>query len=827
MKCLLAIRVLALVSAITCALCGLPRIAAAEAAAGGVTSGGIEGTVYTIDADGNRSAVPNAQVRLIGPSFSQQTVTNSQGRYSFSIVGANAYRIEAMTRGLSGSNTVTFVSGTSLDVPVELRIEAVKESVTVTASAEPPVSTYSSDQSVISKSTVLNAPNKQDRVDALLPLIPGVVRGPDGLINMKGARASQGGSLVNSANVTDPVTGNAAMSLPIDVVESVKVIANPYDPEYGRLTGAVSTLETVTGNFNAFHATVQNLLVRPRKRAGDFIGIESATPRITATGPLVKNKIAFTQSFEYRFIRTPVSSLPQLQRDMKLEGFNSFSQIDAILSQRQSVTASFALYPQKLNYLGLNTFTPQPSTPDLHQRGYMGSIQHRYATGADSMLVSQFSYKRFDADVTANSNDPYQLLVETTNGGFFDRQRRQTYRTEWQETYQFGTRKFFGAHQFKIGSDFAHSDYDGRIDLQPVSILGVSNLPIERIGFGPASRFDVRQNEVAWFLADKWAPFQRLTIDLGLRFDRDSVTDSTNAAPRAGFALMLTRDAKTLLKGGAGFFYDRVPLNIASFPFLPGRTIATLAPTGEVLSSVAYANAITAGLRNPRSLGGNVELDRQVTSAFLLRAGFQERNTSRDFVLTPETSLGLLSLSNSGRAFYREFQVTGQYKVKRGTLNASYVRSKAQGNLNDFNQFFGNNAVAVIQPDARGRLPFDAPNRFLSWGQWEAPFKLTVLPVLDIHTGFPYSLIDQSRDFVGPRNSMRLPRFTSFDLQVTRPISIPLPHEKFKARVGFSVFNLLNHFNPRDVQSDVDSERFGALFNGVGRTFRGKFILEF
>jgi hypothetical protein len=74
---------------------------------------------------------------------------------------------------------------------------------------------------------------------------------------------------------------------------------------------------------------------------------------------------------------------------------------------------------------------------------------------------------------------------------------------------------------------------------------------------------------------------------------------------------------------------------------------------------------------------------------------------------------------------------------------------------------------------------------------------------------------------------MRFPRFTSFDLQVTRPISIPLPHERFKARVGFSVFNLFNHFNPRDVQSDLDSDRFGALFNGVGRIFRGKFILEF
>src|SRR5271169_4289413 len=108
------------------------------------------------------------------------------------------------------------------------------------------------------------------------------------------------------------------------------------------------------------------------------------------------------------------------------------------LTPRQTMTGSFVLYPQKVNYLGLNTFVPQPSTPDLHQRGYMVSTQHRYTLGPESIIVSQLSYKRFDADVTANSSAPYQLLVETTSGGFFDPQNRQTYRTEWQETYQFG-----------------------------------------------------------------------------------------------------------------------------------------------------------------------------------------------------------------------------------------------------------------------------------------------------------------------------------------------------------------------------------------------------
>jgi hypothetical protein len=115
---------------------------------------------------------------------------------------------------------------------------------------------------------------------------------------------------------------------------------------------------------------------------------------LTVTGPLVNDKIAFTQSFEYRFHRTPVSSRPQLQRDMKLEGLNSFSQLDSNLTERQSLTASFALHPLKFNHLRLNTFTSQTSTPDLYQRGYIALPQHRYATGPDSLLLSQFSYRR-------------------------------------------------------------------------------------------------------------------------------------------------------------------------------------------------------------------------------------------------------------------------------------------------------------------------------------------------------------------------------------------------------------------------------------------------
>jgi outer membrane receptor protein involved in Fe transport len=793
----------------------------------GDDSGSVRGDVVTVGSDGTRSFVPDASIVLHGNNISLQATANDQGTYAFASVPLGTYELNAQAPGLIGTATVQVKAGTTQDVSIQLEVETLKVSVTVDGAAEQLVDPEPGQKTSVDKSVIENAPTRDDRADALLPLIPGVVRGPDGLINIKGARSSQSGYLVNSASAVDPVTGNAALSLPIDVVEAVSVIANPYDPEYGRLTGAVSTIETTTGNFDKFHFSMQNFFVRPRKRDGSFIGIESATPRMTLTGPLIRRKVAFTQSIEYRFVRTPVSSLPPLDRDTKFESFTSFSQIDVNLNERQSMTISLTVYPQKVNYYGLNTFLPQPSTPDVHQTGYMASLQHRDAIGADSLLVSQLSYKRFNVDVTPNSTAPFDLLVETTTGGFWDLQKRESGHTEWHETWQHGVKGLLGAHQLKLGADYAHDDYTGHVDMLPVTIFGTTGLPIERIQFGPASRFDIHQHQIALFAADQWQPAPRLTFDLGVRMDHDKITGSTNPAPRAGFALMLTKDQRTVLKGGVGLFYDRVPLNVASFPLLPDRTVNVLSSTGAILESQPFLNAFAGGLRNPRSVGWNVELDRQVTSALVLRAGFQERNTSRDFVLDPNPGRNLLLLSNNGRSIYREFEVTGRYKIHRGTLNASYVRSKAFGNLNDFNQFFGNSGTAVIQPDQQGRLPFDAPNRVLTWGEWNAPAKFTVLPVLDVHTGFPWSITDQTREFVGQRDSRRFPRFASLDLQVTRPVALPFHHEKLRARIGFAVFNLLNRFNPRDVQGDIDSTRFDALFNGVGRIFRGKFTVDF
>ncbi len=790
-----------------------------------VKPGSVEGAVLVVDS-GGPSLLPGAKVELKG-STTIETETDAQGKYRFTEVAPGDYTLETDSPGMHAEQTVAVAPGANVEVSLELKLVEVKTSVTVRGSSnEAEVSTSSV---TISEKIINDAPNANERFESLLPLVPGVVRGPDGRINLKGARSTQSGALVNSANVTDPATGSPAINLPIDVVSSVQVISNPYDPQYGKLTGALSTVETKTSNYEKFHFTIQNILPRWRDRAGTIAGLGAATPRMTFTGPILSDRAAITQSFEYRFVRTPVNSLPPLQRDTKLEGFNSYTQFDLTHGTKQTATVSLTIYPQKLDYMGLNTFTPQPSTTDFRQRGYEVYEQHRYMTGTNSVLISQFSYKKYDVDINAQSNDPYELMIDTTAGGFFNRQSRRTARYDAQESYQFAPRQFAGTHQIRTGVEYSHSSLSGLETSLPVELIGSSGTTIEQITFTPAGSFNVGQNETAAYVSDQWAPLSRLSFGFGLRLDSDTVTSATHVAPRGSILLTLTGDGKTLLSGGAGIFYDRVPLMLPTFPDLPERTVSMYDSTGQISSSTAFVNAIVGGLQNPRSTSWNVELERQVTSRFTARAGYEERNTARDFVVSPVTGAetGVISLSNGGSDSYREFQVTGRYQIPRATVNASYVRSRAFGDLNDPFLFIGNYPQAVIQPDAQARQLFDAPNRFLIWPTIAGPWKLNILPVYDLHTGFPYSVENEYRQYIGPRDDRRFPWFSSCDMQITRPATLHAGGKRMHLVVGGSVFNIFNHDNPRDVQNDIASSTFGNFYNPAWREFRGKLVFQF
>src|SRR5262249_19094567 len=144
------------------------------------TGGMVEATIVTAGADGTKALVPGAAISISGPGGSQQAVADQQAVCHFSGLAPGEYRIEATAPGMSGSLVVNVSASVVTNVSVALQPAALKESVTVTADADLAPLAEPSGQISLGKSTIVNAPNKDDRIDSVLPMIPGVVRGLDG-----------------------------------------------------------------------------------------------------------------------------------------------------------------------------------------------------------------------------------------------------------------------------------------------------------------------------------------------------------------------------------------------------------------------------------------------------------------------------------------------------------------------------------------------------------------------------------------------------------------------------------------------------------------------
>jgi hypothetical protein len=831
----------------------LPAVASGSA----TETAQLKGTVYTIGPDQVQTVWPNVRITLKNKQtqVAVSTVSSELGEYSFTGVEPGDYELTVVLAGFETEvREVKLEPKANVRLDIQLRPKKQTEEVVVKGQAQGvDVTTTETAGPTLSTNLLKSMPLLNEHFQDALPLLPGIVRGPDGLINIKGGRANQSNTRVNAANVLDPVTGQEAISLPIEAVESVKVLSNPFSAEYGRFAGGVVDVET-RGGTDEWKFLLTNFFPRVRLRDGHIVGLESITPRITGAGPLIKGKLYFFQSFDYRFVRTRVPSLPNLKNDQVLETFDSYTQVDWNINPNNRFIVSASVSPQNLQFVTMNTFNPENVSPDYRQRGYFVAAQERAIFSNGGFLESGFSVKRFDAHIfparfLANEFD---LFSELNFGTYFGRQDRASHLDQWAQTYHFRPLNGRGSHLIEMGYYYARSSYDGTVTNLPVLVLrepansatdctqDVTHTLCtlsQRMTYSGPGALSTAKNDLGFFIQDKWQLHRRFTLDYGMRFDRDDLSkDTLNVAPRIGFVFAPTRDNKTAIRGGIGLFYDKIPLNVATFPAYPAQTITRYAADGVTVidGPVTFAHIVATPdgrLHVPYSLGWDLQVDREIRRGLLFRFGYEERQTHRDFIVDPlETpTSAALRLLNSGRQSYREFQWTARWEAnERTTMFFSFVRSCATGDLNSFDQYFGNYPNPVIRPNQRGLLPYDAPNRFLLWGTLGLPWKLEFSPLLEVRNGFPFSKVDNDLNFIGVRNAAgRFPAFASWDILVARPLTIPMFHRKYKAKIGLRVYNITSHGNPRDVQQNIFSPNFGQFYNSVGRQFRGKFEFEF
>jgi len=792
----------------------------------------IEGLVVVSDQQGHADAVPGVLVKLAGATSGPEPVsatTDAEGRYRFTQLSPGDYTIEARLDGFQPfTESIVLRQGDAKIENVSLELDKVVQNIEVRDKAAA-ASTESADSSAsVTSSQFTTLPLAEQKFKAALPLVPGVVRTNDGKLNFKGAPENQGMLLVDSAQTVDPVTGSFSIPIPLDAIQTMNVDKAPYSAEYGGFSGGLTAIETKPPG-GGWNYGLMDFIPGVRGKEGHIVGVSDFTPRMFFGGPLIKDRLYFSEALTYDVRKSPTRGLAWPHDETKRQGWNSLTSLQAVLSPEHLLTVTLNGFSNRREFADINALVPQTASADDGQRGVSIGANDSYQFNSGGLLNTLFRYTRFDSD--AHGQGPQDMLItpEGWGGNFFDTWTRASNQYQLRPVYQSPLKEWWGRHQVKVGVDFSHRSFDGTDHSHPIELLRQDGSLAEQIDFQGNGGLRARDTEVAEFVQDHWTLNDRLAIDLGGRLSSESVGRSAAFAPRAGLVYAPTQDRKTIIRAGGGLFYDRVPLLAADFLDNPTRVASFYNETGALVDSLIFQNAYVAlvpvrGLvqvghsldSSPRNSTLNFEVDREVSRSAVIRISYLYSHTQDLYVVTPLAAgaHSLLGLADTGGSHYHELEATLHYRpTERSVLNVSYVRSRARGDLNTLSDVFVPFEQPVIRPDVSGTLSQDVPNRVVGWGIFSLPWNLTVSPVVDVHSGLPYSDVDALQNYVGTPNNQRFPAFFSLDLKVYREFQLHLPflgkQKKRKLRFGLYSVNITGHSNALEVYSNVTSPFFG------------------
>jgi hypothetical protein len=777
--------------------------------------GRVVATITALDGTLRIAGVDVELRELDGNVVLAQTMTDGAGQATFPDVPAGRYVVKATRPGFVPMDSAPFFvhAGQTAQVLVDIHLTLVVPSVEVRAPMSPTQSVQPVSASDMLVGSVLDiAPLEGDDFQSLLPLLPGVVRGPDGRLRAKGGQPTQGALQISSTSLVDPSSGDFDLELPGQSLESVEMLPNPFAAEYGRFSTSVTQIRTRRGT-NDWEIKPGNLV--PRIRRG-FVGVRGFEPRFSVRGPLSRDRWFLAQDIQFRYINDPVRSLPG-EPAIGLTSFDSFSRVDSVLSTRHTLGGLAVMFPREIEHLTMNTFRPPEATPEFNQSGTSVGAQDRFALSPTMVLESTVAGRWFEINVNSEGRQPMIYTPETQQGSFFNDQEREVRSLQWVEALSVSADRWHGQHLFKFGLDFQDSKYDGSSATRPVEIRRLDGSLAERSVAGAPTTQEVSAAELALFAQDRWRIGSRITLELGLRMDREDVVERVNWSPRGGLSVSLLPEGRGIFRGGVGRFRQRTPLNIGAFEQFEPPVVTRFATDGRPLGPpVTFKNISAADLRTPEGVAGNVEWDQRFGRRVLFKANYLRRRGSHEYILEPDSVRNQIILMSTGLSRYWELEATGRYLGgERRDLTISYVRSRGTADLNNYDQFYGNVRNPIIRRNQNNLIPTDVPHRLVVRGTIGLPGRWDIAPVVEIRSGFPWSAVDEFQDFVGARNRAgRLPGVRTFDFSLSRPSHIG----KRRFRAGVKVYNVFGSLAQRDVQNNITSPDFGHFFNPLERS---------
>ena len=537
--------------------------------------------------------VVGVQLQLkIGETSVASAVTDDRGHASFTDLRPAHYRMTASRAGLEPIQRdieLTAAHGVALEITAIPSL-ARRETIDVSGKTVPLEQGATAPVQVDGR-LAREMPNKPATVADALPMVSGVVREPGGGLIISASPEHRNAFIVNSADVTDPATGQFGLTVPIDSVEVLNVYQIAYLAEYGRFSSGLVTVETKRGG-EKWKWELNDPLPEFRIRSWHLRGLKTATPRLNFEGPLIPGKLYISEGSEYEIRKTAVYTLPFPHNQKRQGGINSFTQLDWILSDKHLLTVTFHAAPQRLGFVNMDYFNPEPTTPDASTHNFTGTVSDKL-TIFGGLLETTFSTTQFDARVWGQGDDDLIITPTGNRGNYFVQKARSARRTSGKTTYSFLPFRHLGVHHFKLGAYFAGESEDGQVQYQPIQILDTEGRRLTRIGFLRPRQFAITDTEYTVFGQDHWVVSPRVAVDLGVRTESQQVSGAVRVAPRGGAAWNINPRTGTTLRAGFGFFYEHVPLNVYVFNRFPDQVITTYNAAGEITSGpTVYLNTL-------------------------------------------------------------------------------------------------------------------------------------------------------------------------------------------------------------------------------------------
>ena len=785
-------------------------------------------TLMVVDEDG--LPVSGAQVTLLQPGRNPVHVqTDYAGRCAYPLQNNLPYTLRVQKPGFyQAFEDQTDAHRQTIEVKLAHE-QVVRQQVNVLSSTPGIDTEQTSDKSTFNTPEIVNIPYETSRdIRNLLPFTPGVVQDGTGQIHVAGSETYATLDLLDGFDIRSPVSGELAMRVSADAVRSIDMETTRYPVQYGKATGGVVAFYTGMGD-NKLRFNTTDFF--PSFREANGLRFDKFVPRVTFSGPIVRNRAWFFDGLEMEYDNIYIQELPTNADTNHLLRGSNLVKAQVNLTPANILSAGLLFNDYHSPYDGISSLVPQQSTTKRDTIAWLPYIRNQYGFANGGLLQVGVGVVRFRDGYEPHGESPYEITPELTQGSYFENLTAHSQREQGTANLYLPPRHWEGRHDLEAGIDLDHIDFDESVSRSPVSYLREDGTLLRRSTFPGQAPFTRHNFETSAYFQDRWLAHPGLLIEPGLRFDWDEIIRRPLLSPRLAATWSPPgAEATTKVSAGIGLYYEHTQLEyleraLAGVRYDTYYAADGVTPVTNALETIFTAN--DASLKQTRAINWSIGVERKLPGSIYAGLNFLQKRISDGFVYANQTGSGALSgtylLTNARQDHYisEEFDLTRTF-ANGYRLFAAYTHSSAHTNAAlDYVP-----TVSLLGPQQSGPLAWDVPNRVISWG-W-LPLALPRLKkswdfvyTLDWHSGFPFDAVNANQQVVGPAGSQRFPDYLSFS-----------PGLEWRFHFRGSYFglrgvleNATGSRNPAVVNNVVDSPDFRTFSEFPGRALTARIRL--